>query len=346
MASRSANDSILHSPAATPPPGVQPNLDNPPNHGTITRAIIVTLWIVCSSLVLARMYIKKPLIRKVSLSDYAIILAWDFSVLLYYIHIAAITYGWCMMFIKSSILLQIIEVFVPIRQPNWFYGICLALIVANMIFYITGFFLELYSCQPRERIWTLWMEEGSCLDMIRLDLITASVNSASDFIMLILPQLRIWRLHMSWLEKVNVSAVFFVGILACTASILRLFYGIQYADSNNVSYYWFTSGLCSMIELAAGIIVARLPSMPRLFQKKGLSQGLSRIRLLLHGVFLFFSKLDMRPRFHSIFSSPGRLMRKRKVRTESVKSQASQTCQRIAESDQELPPVSVSREER
>ncbi|THC98614.1 hypothetical protein EYZ11_001892 [Aspergillus tanneri] len=292
-------EQLLQLPAAATPPGVRSNFVDPPKLEATGRAVILTFWILCSVVLLVRMYTKIRIIRQVDLSDYSILVAWvcqieypppsprltlqaifmgyfvpswlllqvapgvdqwnlrmkDFSSMLLYFHVGSVMYGWNIFFIKLAILLQFVEVFAPVRSGR-FYWTCHFLIAVNFIFYLIGFFLELFPCRPREKFWKPWLS-GSCLNIILQDVVAGSINSASDIVILVLPQLRIWSLHMPLGRKIAV---------ACAASIVRLAYTVVLYHTDNVSYYSFLAGLWTIPELSMGIMVACLPVMPRFFK--------------------------------------------------------------------------------
>ncbi|KAH8432810.1 uncharacterized protein LDX57_010439 [Aspergillus melleus] len=298
-------EELLEMPAGSPPPGQQSNLKDPPNLETAGRAVLLFFWISASTLFLLRMYTKLFVIRKVKLSDYSIILAWgifmgyfapawllskvgpgvdqwnislkNFISLLFYFHVASIMYGCCIFFIKLAILLQILEVFVPLKSNNYFFWSCHALIWINFVFYTISFFLEIFSCRPMDKVWNILITEGTCLDTTKLNIAASSINAASDVVILVLPQLRIWGLHMPLHKKIAVSAVFFVGIFACVSSVVRLAYTVHLYQTDNKSYYSYLAGVWTLPELASGIIVACLPVIPRFVRSVDPNNRLSRL---------------------------------------------------------------------
>ncbi|KAF6239921.1 hypothetical protein HO173_001529 [Letharia columbiana] len=67
---------LLNGPAGTPPAGVVPNFQDPPN---LNAFLILTLTLVLtfgSLAVLMRMYTKLFIIRSVAYEDYAVMLGW------------------------------------------------------------------------------------------------------------------------------------------------------------------------------------------------------------------------------------------------------------------------------
>ncbi|KAJ2985762.1 hypothetical protein NUW58_g5360 [Xylaria curta] len=278
---------LLDGPALAPPPGVIPQLDNPPSYRTATTVIpIVAITVTTLSLAM-RTYTKVSILRKVDLGDYSLFLAWgiyvgliavaivgcdfapgvhqwdlrlrDLISFLYYFHVASILYGICIFFIKLSILFQYIQIFMPTREPKAMYWFTIFLIVANFVFYLASTFLEIWACNPIEKAWNPLITTGYCIDVMELNVIASSVNTASDLIILVLPQLVIWRLVMSFQTKLAVSAIFLVATFACAASAVRLYYAVELRDHHDVSYYAWYAGIWTLPEMGCGILVAALP---------------------------------------------------------------------------------------
>ena len=86
------------------------------------------------------------------------------------------------------------------------------------MFYLAFFFVPIFQCSPRTKIWTP-EEPGRCLDVDALYLASATFNVVSDIAMLSVPIYLIWNLQMSVQRKIGVSAIFATGAL----SVLSLF---------------------------------------------------------------------------------------------------------------------------
>lgn len=67
-------------------------------------------------------------------------------------------------------------------------------------------------CRPIEKYWTPWVP-GTCIDQTAPDLAGGPFNFITDFIIFLLPQRVIWKLHMSVEKRVGVSVIFAVGLL-------------------------------------------------------------------------------------------------------------------------------------
>lgn len=88
------------------------------------------------------------------------------------------------------------------------------LFTANILCYLIITFLEIFSCSPIAKSWDILITDGYCVvDLRVLNAVATAHNSGSDFIILAIPQLVIWRLNLTWKKKVNLSIVFMVAIL-------------------------------------------------------------------------------------------------------------------------------------
>lgn len=119
-----------------------------------------------------------------------------------------------MFFIKFAIILQYLELFAPARVNQKMYWALNGLLWTNVLFYITEIFVEIFRCHPIARAWNLLITEGACpVDFIVLTVVAACINLASDIVILILPQVCIWKLQMGSKQKWSISILFFIAIL-------------------------------------------------------------------------------------------------------------------------------------
>jgi hypothetical protein len=136
----------------------------------------------------------------------------DFISMLYYFHVEII-YGICIFFIKLSFLLQFLEIFSQ-HQRDYFFWSCHCLIWVKFFFYAISTFLKIFAYHPSAKAWDVLITDGTCpVNTNLLNVIASSVNAASDLTILVLPQTRIWRLHLALRKKIAISAVFSVGLL-------------------------------------------------------------------------------------------------------------------------------------
>lgn len=136
-----------------------------------------------------------------------------------FIHLGSLTYGISIMFVKLAILLDWLRMFVPLGQKNKLYWFFQGLIWSNVVFYVSGTFLEIFRCWPRQKIWDPLYVGGSCpIDIAANNFASTLVNLASDIAILLLPQWIIWNLHMTRAKRIGISLLFVIGILSVSYS--------------------------------------------------------------------------------------------------------------------------------
>lgn len=118
-----------------------------------------------------------------------------------------------MIFARTSILLQYLRIFSPIRKMNIVYIGSWGIISYTVAFFIVATFVELFECSPRKKLWDVLITNGHCLNIDALNISSGVVTSLSDILILLLTQNSIWRLQMSFKRKLGVSAMFLTGFL-------------------------------------------------------------------------------------------------------------------------------------
>lgn len=116
-----------------------------------------------------------------------------------------------MAFIKLSIFLQMIRIFIPIHQTKSFYFL-VTFAALNTMWFVGRFFITAFQCTPVSRTWDRTVD-GHCLDYATTTFVSGGVNMATDCIMLALPIFWISRLKMDMKRKLTAGVVFVVGLL-------------------------------------------------------------------------------------------------------------------------------------
>ncbi|KAH8648724.1 hypothetical protein BGZ60DRAFT_570018 [Tricladium varicosporioides] len=175
------------------------------------------------------------------------------SPILYHVHIGSILYGLVIMLLKVSILLDWLRIFVP--------GV--------------GTIVEIFQCNPREKIWNPLFEGGNCpIHMPAHMLASGIINLISDIIILALPQKVIWKLHISRRNKIGVSLLFTIGIFACACASTRLYFLHKMLNSPDQLYTVSTTGLWSIGEMTSGFLIIGIPSLPKAMKNIPLAASL------------------------------------------------------------------------
>jgi large subunit ribosomal protein L36e len=114
---------------------------------------------------------------------------------------------------KLSILLLYLRLFVPMKTwKSKTYLTIHFVLWFNVLFYTANTFGEIFYCTPREKEWNPKLP-GHCVDVYVLIIGSAAINAFSDMMMIIIPFIVIWRLHMPTRRKLGLSIVFAFGIL-------------------------------------------------------------------------------------------------------------------------------------
>jgi hypothetical protein len=118
-----------------------------------------------------------------------------------------------MMVLKPLILLEWSCIFAASNTRDWFKYTCWAVATINVLMYFIAIMIDAVSFTPRAFWWDRSIPGGHCADTRNLPIVTGTMNAIIDFIMLLLPQLIIWGLHMSMDKRIGVSLVFLVGAM-------------------------------------------------------------------------------------------------------------------------------------
>jgi hypothetical protein len=92
--------------------------------------------------------------------------------------------------------------FVAIQIAIW--SIC--------VFYFVAVVIETNACSPRERIWNRLITTGHCINIHSLHLATGIFNVGSDFAVLVLAIVPIWKLQLPLKKRILTIAIFATGV--------------------------------------------------------------------------------------------------------------------------------------
>lgn len=84
---------------------------------------------------------------------------------------------------------------------------------SSFVLYLVETVFEIDLCTPREKICNPLLETGHCFDIYAPFQSTGIFNVISDFAILILPMPSVWKLQMSFKNKVIMTAIFGTGFL-------------------------------------------------------------------------------------------------------------------------------------
>lgn len=138
-----------------------------------------------------------------------------YTVALQLFHISVAIYALVITPLKVAIILQIRRIFMPHRHSLHTRSILVWIIdgflLLNVLFYFALFLFVFLACRPLEHAWNP-LVAGTCVkDKMVLHIVSASINTVSDLIIVIFPQPVIWRLELTMRRKWGLSAVFLLG---------------------------------------------------------------------------------------------------------------------------------------
>ena len=112
---------------------------------------------------------------------------------------------------KVAILLLYRRVFSAFRKSA--FDLAIRIFIAILVlFYVATFFVKIWLCVPRARIWDKSIP-GTCLDTPSVLNTNGVVNVVTDTIILLIPAKAVWNLQLDKKRKAGVILVFSVGCL-------------------------------------------------------------------------------------------------------------------------------------
>ncbi|KAF2967891.1 hypothetical protein GQX73_g5706 [Xylaria multiplex] len=178
-----------------------------------------------------------------------------------YVNIVEILYGPVTFCAKYAVLRQLQSLFFSHRKKNITYKAIEALIWANLLFYVATTFLFLFICTPREKIWNFAVE-GHCLSHNDVVVTTPAINLLSDVTILLIPIAEVYKLQIPIKTKLNMAAIFAVGLLSVVFAIIRLYYSIQLKHTDDLTWALPPVNDWGLGEIITVILVACLPYAP------------------------------------------------------------------------------------
>lgn len=103
------------------------------------------------------------------------------------------------------------RVFVPRRWGT--FDIILRLLETSILFfYVASTLVKIFECTPRSRIWDKSVA-GKCANVSAILNASGVFNIITDILILLVPVKSVWNLKMKWKRKMQVVAVFTVGLM-------------------------------------------------------------------------------------------------------------------------------------
>ncbi|KAF2682316.1 hypothetical protein K458DRAFT_57001 [Lentithecium fluviatile CBS 122367] len=273
--------------ALPPPPGVEPNFDDPPSQLSANIALHTVCLTAATLAVAIRLYTRTIVTKnKLGIDDFLCLFSyaltitfsglmitcyqwgigrhmWDVPALwipgaLKYFTIAQYIFQGLSCAIKLTFLFFFHRVFWAQTKLAYFIYFGVVFVVCSNAGLL---FATIFSCSPVARAWNP-MLPGHCVSPKILPYLSGGLNLATDLYIFALPMRPLWQLNMQLERKMKLVAVFGLGSFACIAGLVRLAKTPVLYSSLDASWNISEIAIWAVIEVNIGIICASSTTFP------------------------------------------------------------------------------------
>ncbi|KAK1254816.1 hypothetical protein MKX08_008811 [Trichoderma sp. CBMAI-0020] len=309
----------LNGPAIPAPPGEVSILDNPPNSNGLALGVQIFTCVVATLCFALRIYGRVLLVKKFQAEEILAILAYGcywgaiiptLEMLKYpgylvhawnvrlkdvipttyktdvphmqWVFIFGVFYSLVLPLLKVAIMIEWVRLFVPSSKTKSFFFWGAAVISVIQVGAGIAIIISLnLQCTPHQRIWDFTVS-GTCWNLYTLQVISASIQLASDIAMFCLPQHTIWTLQMTWQKRLGVAAIFGMGVLAIVAASFRVDVTVKHGNSPDSIYTLGPIVFWASAEMTCGFFILCVPCIPKIIQEAGIIPAIKKGTGILH----------------------------------------------------------------
>ncbi|KAI9681320.1 MAG: hypothetical protein M1817_002603 [Caeruleum heppii] len=278
--------------ASPPPPGVTANFVNGEWNGLKLDVICIVFLILTNIVVALRIYTRWAIVKSMGPDDYAVVISqiinWPFTILVLiqnriggghhiwdipftefsprYLLLFTIEqpiYTIAILFAKLSVLCFYLRI-----SPQQSFRIAVFTMMAIVIgAYVPTSFISILSCNPAAQTWDLTVTGGKCINKPVFYIATASINVATDVLMLLLPWPMVWNLQMPRRQKIGLVFIFLTGSFITIVSIIRLTHIFAFLTTTDLTWLATTTQIWTVLEVHCAIICACMPCAKPLLRR-------------------------------------------------------------------------------
>lgn len=120
-------------------------------------------------------------------------------------------YGLTMIFVKAAVLVEFAHIFIPSGR-NLFLWASYAVPFLNGLLFVAYIMARWLACTPQHKLWRP-RETGRCFDRKKMEETVSVLDMIFNLIILLLPQMIIWKPHPMQRHKLGISLLFSAGLL-------------------------------------------------------------------------------------------------------------------------------------
>ncbi|KAF2867712.1 hypothetical protein BDV95DRAFT_444041, partial [Massariosphaeria phaeospora] len=291
-------EQLARLPAGIPPPGVAPNLIDPPTIGYYVLgagSVLMLIMLVCVAL---RLYMAIRVRGHFAAADWttvAAVIGTCYYFIVVCFGVQKVGFGTHMYDLsllhmktketaiisfmsngpthliwpcaKSTFFLMYLQLFRPLK---WLRYSCYVGLALNWAFYVSISITQMVITAPAPgQPWAESFATPSYLRTFKLCVPTASFSLVSDVYIMALPMIAISHLQLSTAKKFGVGAMFGTGFICCCASSLSIYWQYRiFKNQSDYTYYVIFVFLTYIIEMSVGISTSCMPSLARLHKDK------------------------------------------------------------------------------
>ncbi|KAJ8133005.1 hypothetical protein O1611_g618 [Lasiodiplodia mahajangana] len=183
---------------------------------------------------------------------------------------------------KISVLLLYKRIFTTPRfiMTVW---VLIGFVIAWTIAFI---FALAFSCTPVDSQWDYTLD-FTCVDLVALFTTALATDVATDFLVLLLPVYKVWRLQLSRSRRILIIGIFLLGVLVSIVGLIRIGFLTQIYNvlsgsaATDTTWYYAPVYYWTIIETNVGVLSACLPTLRPIQERITHKFSFSRMHLLL-----------------------------------------------------------------
>ncbi|KAF2183603.1 hypothetical protein K469DRAFT_581953 [Zopfia rhizophila CBS 207.26] len=264
------------------PPGSIPNFTSPPSIAQRVVAANVAFMLLSTAFLTLRLYTSLFILRRTGFEDSHLVFVqvlalvhgitsciltryglgrhlWDVAFTVFNRNFGKVStglsYSLSIMFTKISILAFYLRLF-PQKELKIVIYTAMAIVTA---YSIAAGSEPFYACKPIEKYWDITITTGSCINQYEVFLFSASMNIATDTIILVLPIIMLWSVHIPRSQKFGVVFMLMTGGFVLVASMVRLVHIVMSYHNTDMTWDFANQDVWWALELHLAIVCGCLP---------------------------------------------------------------------------------------